>query len=1040
MKQKKILMIAALAVIMMTAFSDGKEMVSATENTTEITNDDGTTETYTVIEGDYEYGDENSTWKLNENTIITGNLYLISEKGINLNGKNLIVSGDLYQSDGAMSINGGTLGVTGDYYLATKENEESNGRIAMQKPDAEVLAENPDAVNTIRIGGSFCNRSNPKTYSSQLEMGTIEIGGDFYQYGEIRNFSPHSNCYVIFKGTSKVHTVYFDAPAVNGFTSLEVEEDSMLNFTSGIPSLILGSDIRIGNGNRDSSYTIVGTIDLNKKSLTIDDNLNLDKTSVVIEKVEYPSVGKVDINCGILKVNGDLYQPDGVINMSHDYAENGGTLEISGDYYLQGNKNIDNPSPSAGYIRMLRDGDTVKIGGSFYNYGISAGYQSGNTFSAGTMYIGGDFCQYGAENRNFAADTGGTHTVILNGKGEQKVHFDYPGDWSIQSKVYGNYFKHLELKNENVRFASVIPGWTLSENTKLGNGLPNGMIGRFDLAGQTLTIEGDLYQQDGGMILNGGRLEVTGDYHLQAKDSNGKYILPIKNDDIYSKGYIHMVNDKDYVKIGGDFYVCSGGSSRSNMNLFENGTMEISGNLYQYGGSKVCNFDAITPHTVILNGSEKQTVSFAYIENSGFGNLILTKDKETDYVLPSKTCWTNLYQVIPQISVTPDNYVVQKGGLQVFTVNVEFADIDGKALPEGILLDSSVTWSVEGRTSVSTIINANGELTVGADENADNLTVKAASVWNPEKMASVEVIVGKMVSPDVTGVKLAGHSLSLNGNIAVNFYMELPEAVRTVTDAYMHFTLPNGTAKDVAVSEAEQENGYYIFTCEVSAKEMTGEIKAQMFVNEKAGTEYLYAVKKYADYILSHQDVYGTKVVELVKAMLNYGTYSQIYFDYNTENPANAALTDAEKTLGAVSLNENYKAVITGDEGVATFSATLVLKSKTALNVYVKLADGVAFEKMKFAIDYGKGHEEVTPVKNGEYYVMTVNGINASNLDTMFQFKVSAEDGKVRELTYGPMSYCYRILNEDTYKDELKLKDVVSALYHFNVAADNYHQ
>ena len=73
-----------------------------------------------------------------------------------------------------------------------------------------------------------------------------------------------------------------------------------------------------------------------------------------------------------------------------------------------------------------------------------------------------------------------------------------------------------------------------------------------------------------------------------------------------------------------------------------------------------------------------------------------------------------------------------------------------------------------------------------------------------------------------------------SGNIGVNFYMELSNKIIADKDAYMQFTLPNGTVTKVLVSEAQTnttinaEKTYYRFPCEVASYEMTQDIKAQM--------------------------------------------------------------------------------------------------------------------------------------------------------------------------------------------------------------------
>src|SRR5690606_23713560 len=56
--------------------------------------------------------------------------------------------------------------------------------------------------------------------------------------------------------------------------------------------------------------------------------------------------------------------------------------------------------------------------------------------------------------------------------------------------------------------------------------------------------------------------------------------------------------------------------------------------------------------------------------------------------------------------------------------------VDGHAVttPEGGS-NAAVRWAVEGATSTRTHISATGVLTVGGDEGADTLTVRATSTW-----------------------------------------------------------------------------------------------------------------------------------------------------------------------------------------------------------------------------------------------------------------------------------------------------------------------
>ena len=325
---------------------------------------------------------------------------------------------------------------------------------------------------------------------------------------------------------------------------------------------------------------------------------------------------------------------------------------------------------------------------------------------------------------------------------------------------------------------------------------------------------------------------------------------------------------------------------------------------------------------------------------------------------------------------------------------------------------------------------------------------------------------------DGIGAKLAGYSLSLTGNIGVNFYMELSNDVVNDESAYMNFTLPNGTTSKVYVNGTHEEgstattdttvkNGvtYYVFTCEVAAKEMTSDIQAQMIGNngEKKGTVYTYTVKEYADYILSHTSAegsnYGSATVQLVKGMLNYGGAAQKYFGYKTDQLASDGLALTEPVFDDTSIinfikDEANKAVITNhsDPDKVTFkSAYLSLNSTTDLCVSVQFAEDVTVQEDMFAIRLGsneisKNQYEVTKVNEGNCYKITLHGIKASQLQEKYVFEVNLSDAESAVLTYGATSYAYTVMSSacDNIDNIESLREVVKALYAYGSCAQGY--
>ena len=278
---------------------------------------------------------------------------------------------------------------------------------------------------------------------------------------------------------------------------------------------------------------------------------------------------------------------------------------------------------------------------------------------------------------------------------------------------------------------------------------------------------------------------------------------------------------------------------------------------------------------------------------------------------------------------------------------------------------------------------------------------------------------------DGIGAKLAGYSLSLTGNIGVNFYMELSDQIIADEKAYMQFTLPNGTVTKVLVSDAQtnteikEGTTYYRFPCEVASYEMTQDIKAQMFDgNGKCGKEYTYTVRDYAQYLINHVDMYQ-EVYPFAKAMLNYGACSQKYFNKAVDELANKYLTLDEQEIpdrfdGYI---DHFVAKKAENEVLGQFAGlSMVLKSETTLNLFYEPKEGINVSKLTFLVD-GK---EITPVKRGQYYILSLKNIKANELGNSKTFTVT--DGtNTLSGDYCAMMYCYQVLQatQGTYEDNL---------------------
>lgn len=111
---------------------------------------------------------------------------------------------------------------------------------------------------------------------------------------------------------------------------------------------------------------------------------------------------------------------------------------------------------------------------------------------------------------------------------------------------------------------------------------------------------------------------------------------------------------------------------------------------------------------------------------SGGHTLIVENMNALGYWSVGSSSTLTILPTVTGVSVSPIAAQILKGTTQSFT-----ATVSGTALPP-----QGVTWSVSGGGS-GTSVNSSGLLTVGANESANQLTVKATSIFDTSKSGSV---------------------------------------------------------------------------------------------------------------------------------------------------------------------------------------------------------------------------------------------------------------------------------------------------------------
>ena len=322
--------------------------------------------------------------------------------------------------------------------------------------------------------------------------------------------------------------------------------------------------------------------------------------------------------------------------------------------------------------------------------------------------------------------------------------------------------------------------------------------------------------------------------------------------------------------------------------------------------------------------------------------------------------------------------------------------------------------------------------------------------------------------------RLIGHSLSLDGNIGINFYLELTEQAQNDPAAYMEFTHNDISSRiyvnehgDDARAQLKQVNGkdYYVFTCYVAAKEMTDTITADFYVTSGTTMEkvasYSYSVTEYAYYFLnrgadetiSHSLTRGD-ARELVIAMLNYGAACQEYFDYHTERLATAGLTGSQQNSddrydnGSVmyGVNRGWQRGSYGQvsllmtpqihslpDNIIFYGMSLDLESATTLNLYFINNTG---EDLTFTVNSATLPTYVT--EDG-YTVAAIENIPSSQLYKKIYLYISIGTGlPMTEIVVSPTIYFYNVCSREGGIYTPELQRVIQTMYYYMGHAYDY--
>lgn len=319
------------------------------------------------------------------------------------------------------------------------------------------------------------------------------------------------------------------------------------------------------------------------------------------------------------------------------------------------------------------------------------------------------------------------------------------------------------------------------------------------------------------------------------------------------------------------------------------------------------------------------------------------------------------------------------------------------------------------------------------DENGDAVPLSGGRFAMPQSSVTVKAV---FCSASQTGEYFVGNSLTLAGDIGVNFYVKLNGVSRD--NAKLVFTWGKDNTETVELRTLDADaNERYKAAAHVAAAEMTDAVTAKLYDGETLLAQTQYSVAQYARYVLGASDetvlslVNGSaeqaqKLRALCRDMLIYGAKSQQQFRYNLYALADQGLAYTlhavpDGVLGSTSFPQGFA----DQTGLTFYGSSLVLESKTTYRLYFTVTDQAKLD----ALIVRRGAEVLSCGTRGNLVYFDVADIAAAQVFADFTLTFGEID-----VVCNAGQYVRNVLNGS----DQTLKNAVTSLYWYSEAAKAY--
>lgn len=308
-------------------------------------------------------------------------------------------------------------------------------------------------------------------------------------------------------------------------------------------------------------------------------------------------------------------------------------------------------------------------------------------------------------------------------------------------------------------------------------------------------------------------------------------------------------------------------------------------------------------------------------------------------------------------------------------------------------------------------------------------------------------------------VALAGHSMTLDGAIGVNYYYYI-DPMYYNDDSYqiqVQFTINGRTEKDtfdikdiLSTNDASNRQAYG-FQLFIRSDEMTSPIADTLTIMHDGDTIVSFSANenyRAYDYIntLYTDENASEELKKMAQGLATYDYYANEYFRH---------FDHYEPEIPLLSLNsvdmETLKAFTQTTEDESNYSAkyygnSLNLLSKTAMSFFISSPEKLNVNTLYLGYKTHGSTEDYTYTKAktyGSYYQGTTGHVPSSELNVLWDvaFFIKQDNGTYKQITAlktaGPLSYINGILDTSTNKN---MHNLAKALYLYYQTADAFFQ